>query len=223
MIKKISKTDRILSGKMRDKKPEYTELPAPPRPLWGEKLARNLALSGMILLTVVSVRSAQLPSGRTVLTAVQSLIDPSWDDQLGKISFVSSFFPETVSVFFDSPPAGALTAPCSGSLSHAWTAQEPYLSFQAQDGRVYAAAKGQVMSLSHGPEEEIILRLRHEELGLETVYYNLAEVRVREGDPVEASTCLGTALPGKDAAFEVRRAGRAIDPAAFLQQRSEEK
>ena len=46
------------------------------RPRFGERLARNLTLSGILVLAVVSVRNAQLPSGQTVMTAVQEMVDP---------------------------------------------------------------------------------------------------------------------------------------------------
>ncbi len=62
--------------------------------------------------------------------------------------------------------------------------------------------------------------MRHED-GLESLYYNLASVNVREGDEVSAQTCIGTALTGRQALLEVRRAGRPIDPAPFLQPRGE--
>lgn len=186
---------------------------------FGEHLTRNLALAGMLVLTVAAVRTASLPSGQTVLAAVQDMINGPWDDHLGKIDFVSNFFPETVSVFFDTSASASLTAPCFGEVRHTWTNTEPYISYQSSDGRVYAAAAGQVMSVAHGPSEELILRVRHED-GLETLYYNLAEVRVREGDPVTDETCLGILLPAQDAAIEVRRSGLPIDPDALLKPRS---
>ena len=185
---------------------------------WGEKLARNLALSGIMALTIVSVRSAQLPSGQTVLTAVQEMLDPSWEDTLGKISFVGNFLPEAVSVFFETGAQIPLTAPCFGEARHLWTADEPYMGFAASDGRVYAAATGQVMSVAHGIDEERIVRVRHED-GIETLYYNLASVLVKEGDAVTASTCLGQTLPQADAVIEVRRAGVPVDPTPWISPR----
>ncbi len=185
---------------------------------FGEKLARNLALAGMLVLSVAAVHNARLPSGKAVLTAVQEMIDPQWDDSLGKISFVSNLFPDTVAVFFESSPQAELTAPCFGEIAHAWTEDEPYVGYAASDLNVYAAASGQVMSIGHGLNEELIVRVRHDD-GLETLYYNLASVSVREGDSVTASTCLGQRLPQEEALIEVRRSGLAIDPSAYLSPR----
>ena len=186
---------------------------------FGESLARNMALAGMLVLTVAAVRTASLPTGQTVLTAVQSMIDGQWNERLGKIDFVSNFFPETVSVFFDTSSSGALTAPCFGEVTHVFSKDEPYIAYQSSDGKVYAAAAGQVMSIAHGPAEEMILRVRHDD-GLETLYYNLREISVREGDEVTESSCLGVLMAGQEAAVEVRRSGLAIDPKKLMQPRS---
>lgn len=192
------------------------------KPRWGEKLARNFAFAGILTLMVVSVRNAQLPTGKTVLTAVQEMIDANWDGSLGKISFVSNLLPESMAVFFESDLNAELTAPCFGPVVHAWSEKEPYLGYSATNGNVYAVSTGQVMSVAHGLEEEKIVRVRHEN-GLESLYYNLASVNIREGDEVSAQTCLGTAISGQQALVEVRRAGRAIDPTDLLTLRGEEK
>ena len=188
---------------------------------WGENLARNCAFAGILTLMVVSVRNAELPTGQTVLTAVQQMIDANWDSSLGKISFVSNLLPESMAVFFESNPDAELTAPCLGPIIHAWSEKEPYLGYGAVNGHVYAVSAGQVMSVAHGLEEERVVRVRHEN-GLESLYYNLGSVNIREGDEVSTQTCLGTALAGQQALVEVRRAGRAINPTDLLVLRGEE-
>ena len=195
-------------------------IPGVPRCRWGRHLTRNLALAGMLLLTVTAVRSAHLPTGETVLTAVQSLIDGPWDDRLGKISFVSTLFPEAVSVFFESPTEEALVSPCFGRISHPWRSDEPYIGYAADDSRVFAVAPGQVMSVAHGNGEELVVRVRQED-GLETLYYGLVSLAVREGDIVTGQTCLGRALPSREILIEVRRSGLPIDPTPLLSPRPE--
>ena len=213
MIKRMEEKERT----EQNVQSEITYCP-PDKPRWGEHLARNLALAGMLVITVAAVRTAELPTGKTVLTAVQQMIGGEWDDHVGSISFVGRFLPETVAVFFETDPDTALTAPCFGQIDHPWTEEEPYLGYQSEDKRVFAVAAGQVMSISHGPDEEYILRVRHED-GLETMYYNLASIAALEGDMVMSGTCLGEALPG-GAIIEVRRAGRAIDPTGFITDRA---
>lgn len=195
-------------------------IPKTEKPRWAEKLARNFAFAGILTLSVVAVRNAELPTGKTVLTAVQEMIGADWDQSLGKISFVSNLLPESMAVFFETDLQANLTAPCFGGVVHAWSQEEPYLGYSAANGNVYAVSDGQVMSVAHGLEEERIIRVRHDD-GLESMYYNLASVNVREGDSVSAQTCLGTALPGKQALLEIRRAGRAVDPAPWLSPREE--
>lgn len=193
--------------------------PASGKTAWTERLARNMALAGMLVLIVTAVRNDRLPTGQTVLSAVQNLIDTGWDDSLGKISFVSNLLPETVAVFFETPLNETWTAPCAGEAVHAWSQEEPYLSYPATaDGKVYAMADGQVMSVAHGPEEEMILRVRQEN-GLEVMYYNLSALNVREGDTVKKDDCIATALP-QGVAVEIRRAGRAIDPTVYIEPRT---
>lgn len=207
---------RVEAAAQREQ-PEITHA-LPEKPRWGERLARNAALAGLLMVTVAAMRNAELPNGGTVLTAVRQAVDGEWDGHLGKISFVGRFLPETVAVFFESAPDAELTAPCFGSLSHAWTAEEPYLGYAGQDKRVFAVAAGQVMSVYHGSDEEYILRVRHDD-GLETMYYALSSVAVSEGEAVSVSTCLGQALP-EGAVIEVRRAGRAIDPTDLMAERT---
>ncbi|MBQ6960273.1 MAG: M23 family metallopeptidase [Clostridia bacterium] len=210
MIKRVE-------GAIPQEQPEITHFPSD-QPRWGERLVRNVALAGLLLITVAAMRNAELPSGGTVLTAVRQMIDGEWDDHLGKISFVGSFLPETVAVFFETAPDAELTAPCFGFLSHAWSAEEPYLGYEGTDKRVFAVAAGQVMSVYHGSDEEYILRVRHDD-GLETMYYALSSVAVSEGDIVSVNTCLGQALPD-GVIVEVRRAGRAIDPTDLITDRA---
>ena len=188
---------------------------------FGEKLARNFALAGMLLLTITAVHDAKLPTGQTVLTAVQEMLDTNWNDHLGKIDFVSNLFPETVSVFFTQDTDTALIAPCMGKIGHAWTNDEPYLSFSGGGQNVFAAGEGQVMSVAHGFNEEQIIRIRHQD-GLESLYYNLGRVNVKEGDRVTKDTCLGATVNNIDPTIEVRRAGIPIDPTGIMHERSEE-
>ena len=85
---------------------------------------------------------------------------------------------------------------------------------------MYAAAPGQVMSLAHGMNEEKILRIRHEN-GIETLYYQLENTFVKEGDYVTENTCIGRALKNEEIIWEVRKNGIETNPADWLQERNE--
>ena len=219
MMKAIGReTEQENAAEQRETAAQPEESPARDKTAWTEKLARNLALAGMLVLIVTAVRNDCLPSGQTVLSAVQSLIDTGWDDSVGKISFVSNLLPDAVSVFFETPLSEEWTAPCFGTAVHAWSREEPYLGYEATDSRVFAMADGQVMSVAHGPDEERILRVRQEN-GLEVMYYNLSALNVREGDQVKKDQCIAASLP-QGVAVEIRRAGRPIDPTEYIKPRT---
>ena len=195
---------------------------APPgkRRSFADRLGRNMAIACLLILAVSSLRNAALPDGQTVAAAVREMTQ--LDDHLGAIEFVGNFFPETVSVFLKSPDSVSMTAPCSGKAVHPFSAEEPYVSYlPAADGKIYAAANGQVAGVAHGQEEEMILRLRHEN-GYETLYYGLSDLLVREGEGVTDQTCLGYAEPGKEVFLEVRRTGLPVDPSSLLLNRKAE-
>jgi len=181
----------------------------------GERLMRNLALSGMLIITICAIRNHALPTGDTVLTAVQGAIEQDWSEDIGKISFVSTLFPDAVAVFGQSQPNVQLTIPCSGAISHAWSVQEPYLSYDAAGSRIFAVADGQVMSIGHGADEGRIVRIRHLN-GLESLYYHLADTVVQEGDTVSAGAYLGTCSQDNIPLLEMRINGRPTDPTALL-------
>ena len=219
MIKSTRNPEEISPAAPMQTKIEYQE-ERPSLFRFGERLARNLALAGMVLLTVMAARNAKLPEGQTVLSAVQDMVEGNWDETLGKISFVSNLIPESVSVFFQSDfSEHFLSAPCFGTLTHGYSADEPYLGYQCADGKVYSAASGQVMSIAHGENEERILRIRHDN-GLETLYYNLADTFVQEGDQVAADTCIAQAMADQTVMMEVKRDGLTIDPSAAVAERS---
>ena len=71
------------------------------------------------------------------------------------------------------------------------------------------------MSLAHGPGEERILRIRHEN-GVETLYGNLKECFVEAGSMVESGQVIATLLPDTPLAFELRINGRSVDPSGHF-------
>ncbi len=183
----------------------------PDKPRAGERLSRNCAIVGLALLFLLGVRNAELPSGETIMTAVRDITNADWTDGLGRITFVSALFPETVSVFFEQPPA--LSTPCMGQRTHAWRWDEPYLAYDT-DGAVKAALDGTVTAIGHGDGEERIVRVRHSN-GYETVYYNLETTPVSIGDTVSAGDVIGIPLDNA-VFFELKRDGISIDPAPHM-------
>jgi len=215
VIKEFSSSTQSEASTNHSYAQDMEYLPKQPKKSAAERLLRNLSLSGMLLLAIVALRNHQLPSGQTIMTAINHTVTSDWSEDLGKISFVSSIIPESIAVFFSSPSDLPLVAPCYGEINHPWSRNEPFIAYQASDSQVFAMASGQVMSLAHGADEERIVRIRHDQ-GLETIYYHLKNVYVREGDHVTASSVIGECIPALNPMIEVHRDGLSIDPSALL-------
>ena len=198
---------------------KLTELP--PRQSWGarllraDKLVRNLAVVGAMLLTVVAVRNAGSPEAQSVFGALQTGTDMEWDESLGKLSFVSSLLPEGIQTVWSEREAVAVFEPVAGETVHAWSRTEPYTAIMGSVRDVRAVADGEVMSIAHGLEEERILRVRHDD-GTESIYGNLLDCYAQEGDRVYAGDIIAATIEGKPLVFELRRDGRSIDTEGLL-------
>jgi len=191
----------------------------PPKKRHGEAFMKNLAVSAALVLCVVTLRTGAIPPVNKTADAVMTAVtDHSLlDDQLGKLSFVSALFPEAVLVFGESDAAQLIAPVNAGMVVHAWSEAEPYMTWRANADRVTAACAGEVIGIYHGNDDERLVQVLGSE-GLSCLYGNLCEVSVQLGDAVSAGSLLGRLIPGEDCVFEVRRDGRSIDPAAFLNQ-----
>lgn len=193
---------------------EWQEAPAAPR---GHSMLRNLGVASALVLCAVTLRTGALPTlsdaTDAVLTAAtdHSLLD----EQLGRLSFVSALFPETVLVFGESQ-ATEIAMPVSGGMVvHAWTQEEPYVSMRTNHRDVLASFDGEVSGIYHGNGDERLLQLSNDE-GLSCIYGNLETISVETGEQVKAGTVLGQILPGKDLSFELRKHGISVDPAGYM-------
>lgn len=173
-------------------------------------------MATLVLLTVVGVREAAAPGGSTVLEAVQTSIESEWDENVGKLTYVGNMLTESVQVFGKSSRDDHLVSPVKAEAVQTFSANAPYLLYE-NAGDVFAAASGEVLSLSHDDASRYTLRILHDN-GLECLYYGLDSCVVQEGDLVDTSTLLGMSS-GSAFAFEVRRSGKAIDAGAFLEAR----
>lgn len=180
-------------------------------------LMKNLSMSAALVLCVVALRAGAAPSLQNgvdaVLTAASG--DTLLDDRLGRLSFVSSIFPEATLVFGESSQ-GVLSMPVSdGSVVHAWSRQEPYTMWRTGSQEVLSAMDGEVSGVYHGNGDEVLVQVSGAG-GLSCVYGNLAESCVGVGDYVYTGDAIGTLLSGEEMAFEVRQDGISVDPAGLL-------
>lgn len=199
--------------------PVLTELP--PKQGFGswllrtDKLIRNLAVVGGLVLTVVAVKNASVPQAQSVFSAIQASAGMEWDESLGKLSFVGGFLPEGLQAVWSEKHDITVFAPVKGETVHAWSAQEPYVTFMSEVLDVRAVADGEVMSIAHGLDEERIVRVRHDD-ETESVYGNLETCYAEVGDRVYAGDVFAKVLSGQPLAFELRKDGRSINPDGLL-------
>lgn len=181
------------------------------------ELMKNLAVSAALVLCAVTLRAGAIPSLQGPVDAVLTALtgDDLLNDRLGKLSFVSAMFPESVLVF-GGESEGLIALPVmGGSLTHAWSRAEPYTTWTAEDSQVCAAISGEVTGVYHGMEEELLVQIRADG-GLCCVHGNLAQASVQTGDWVVRGQPIGTLMEGKPLAFEVRQNGVSIDPVTLL-------
>ena len=178
---------------------------------------KNLAVASALVLCTVALRSGAVPGAEGVTDAVLTAAtgDTLLDDSLGKLSFVSTLFPEATLVFGESRWDSMSIPVSGGSVVHAWSQAEPYITWQSSRSEVFAACPGTVMGVYHGEEEERLVQVMTDS-GLTCVYGCLARVDVQEGDWVDTGDLLGVLTEGQHCAFEVRRDGVSVDPALYL-------
>lgn len=189
------------------------ETPAPPTKgrLW-EKLTRNVAIATAVLLGVVVLRDTSAHGGDLVQT-VKNIVESEWDQNVGRLTYVSSSLADSIQVFGSRQPE--LTCPVWGAAALTASQVGTALRYD-QAGTVYAAAAGEVTQIVHDDEDRYIVLVYHQD-GITTLYYGLDSCAVQEGDPVTADTRLG--VSSQAFAFEAQKYGRTMDVAATLRER----
>ena len=182
----------------------------------GERLMSNMTVAAALLICAVALRTGALPALSPATDAVLTAATDNTllDDSLGRLSFVSSLFPEATLVFGGLDDSLAMPV-SGGTVVHAWSASEPWMSWRGSTRTILSAGAGEVIGVYHGNGDERLVQVMGED-GTACLYGNLEEVCVSMGDAVAAGDVIGNLLPGADAVFEVRRDGVSIDPALLL-------
>lgn len=214
---------RVGEMRLKENKPGRPEDPAiswkeKTRKKPGEELLKNMAVAAALVLCAVALHSGAAPGMTDTTDAVLAAVsgDTLLDDHLGKLSFVSSIFPEATLVFGESTDESLVMPVSGGTVTHAWSAEEPYTCWSAAARDVCSAIDGEVLGVYHGEDEELLVQVMRED-GLSCLYGNLATVAVSAGDAVKAGQTLGELLPEESCAFEVRRDGFSVDPATLME------
>lgn len=207
---------RTTCGQLKPKEKPMIDWQQPAKRSRGEDLLKNLGVAAALVLCAVMLKSGAAPGASGTVDAVLAAAtqDSLLDDHLGKLSFVSSLFPEATLVFGES--STSLSLPVSGgTVVHAWCQEEPYMAWRTSSSQVLAAASGTVYGVYHGEDEERLVQVMGED-GVSCVYGNLQEAAVAIGDAVQPGDCLGTLMEERDCVLEVRVDGVSVDPSAYL-------
>lgn len=198
-------------------KQETIQWQEPPKQRTGEHLMRNLATASALVLCAVALRQGALPGTSSAVDAVMTAVTDNTllDDTLGRLSFVSSLFPEATLVFGEQTYPELAMPVSGGSVVHVWSEAEPYTSWRSDVRTVTSSIGGEVIGVYHGEGEELLVQVMASD-GLACLYGNLAEVCVSMGDAVQAGDQLGTVMAGEDCVMELRRDGISIDPSMML-------
>ena len=218
------KEEHLLLSEREQARPELIDYPPErgfgKRLLQTDKLIRNLAVVGGLLLTLVAVKNADTPQSQSVFSALQDSVHMEWDESLGKLSFVNSYLPESLQAVWNERETVTVLAPVVGETVHAWSEAEPYLELQSAVTDVRAVADGEVMSIAHGIGEEQIVRVRHDD-ETESIYGNLLVCYAEVGDRVYAGDIIARVPDDAPLAFELRKDGRSINPEGLLMPQKE--
>ena len=217
-----SRAARLLESALNENRVEELK----PRKSWIhdllqlDQLGRNLIVTGCLFLMVVAVRNAGTHEAMSVFGALKASAGMEWDESVGKLSFVNSLLPPGVQAVWSTDADISVFSPVTGAVVHAWSRQEPYVMMESRVRDVRAAADGEIMSIAHGLDEEKIVRVRHDD-ETESIYGNLEQCFLQEGDRVYAGDVFATLLTDRPLAFELRVDGRSVDPEGRLKQMPE--
>ena len=183
---------------------------------FGEHFTRNLLVASALALCAITLRTGAVPSLTDATDAILTAATDSslLDEQLGKISFVSTLFPEAVLVFGEQRDID-ISLPSASMVTHAWSEAEPYISWSVDDCTVNAAIQGEVTGVYHGIGDEMIVQISSPQ-GITCLLGNLNAVQVKTGDAVNIGDHIGDLASGSELVLELRRNGMSIDPAMYI-------
>ena len=180
-----------------------------------ERLLRNSAIACALLLAVLALGNVREPWAQKASEGVRKALTMriNLDDSLGELTFVRSLMPESALVFLNVSGGGQMTRPVDGAAIHPWSALQPWTVFDAAGETVKCAGAGTVTAVSALSGGGYGVLVDHGE-GLESVYANLSEASVEQGDSVNRGDALGTG--GESLYFELRQGGESVDPSERL-------
>ena len=204
----------LQSEKKSTKRRRRRDVPRP-RASFPDRLLRNSAIACAVLLGVLALGNVRQPWAQKAREGIQRALTMriDLDDSLGELTFVRNLMPESALVFLNVSGGGELSRPMSGAVAHRWSALQPWTLFEGAGEAVRCVGVGTVSAVSPLSGGLYGVLVDHGE-GLESVYANLAEVSVSQGDAVNRGDALGTSSEGTY--FELREGGESVDPSERL-------
>ncbi len=186
-----------------------------PRATFSDRLLRNSAIACAVLLGVLALGNVRQPWAQKAREGIQRALTMriDLDDSLGELTFVRNLMPESALVFLNVSGGGQMSRPTDATIAHAWSALQPWTLFDGANAAVRSVGAGTVTAVSPLSGGLFGVLVDHGE-GLESVYANLSEVNVAQGDAVNRGDALGTS--GGGLYFELRSGGESIDPSERL-------
>ena len=92
-----------------------------------ENLSRNLAVVGCLALVVLALNQSKTEDNVSVFSALKDEMTVTWDEDIGKLSFVSELLPPEIREVWNPSPVTEIMSPMQGDIVHTWSREEPYL------------------------------------------------------------------------------------------------
>jgi len=200
--------DRVITGKMSLRQRRVSEKANITLTKQKQRYRIPILLSAAFVLSAVG--AWHLRDGAPAEAVMSHLTAGfEYDDNLGRLQFVSNILPESAMVFLQSDfDSGVFERPANAEIVHAWTEDEPWIEYEGR-GALYASASGEVMTVVADRRGEYTVRILHDN-GYETVYSGLSDIDVDEGGMVFAGQEIGSSA--YSAAYELRKDGLSIQP-----------
>ncbi|MGI6168181.1 MAG: peptidoglycan DD-metalloendopeptidase family protein [Christensenellales bacterium] len=133
------------------------------------------------------------------------------DETLGKLKFVDNFIPGVQEVFTEK---SSLIQPVLGSVSEGFSQNGRGILFVGtEQSKVVASADGYVSQMGEDERYGRFVAIKHG-AGVETFYYGLETVEIKEGKIVSRGQTLGAGTA--QVFFEVRQDHVAVDPVGYM-------
>ena len=185
-----------------------------------DRMTRNFLCVALLVVCIYAVRTAQYADENVLAAAARSMTESPWEENLGRIQFVSHMFPETQAVFWSENHTPELAIQSCDTFVHTWSEDEPYISIRTDSGSAYALGSGTITTIAADHNQNQIVTVDHGN-GYTSTYYGLSNCLLSEGSHVAAGDTIGHTASSNEMVVEIKQYGLPIDPAPLVIQGDE--